>query len=204
MTQGISSARRDDLSSAEAEEGSLTCQDFFVAMTRLTKRWSRRRETDAGAPRLNAYVRRTTMLSENDIIEAVCQHLERQGYRIDQRLTTKQRGHDIIAMKVGEMSIELHVEAKGETSDRQGSARHGKAFNSAQVSDHVAAAFYCAASMLDGAAPSHGIRAGIALPDTKLHRTHVARIRGALAKLEIAVFWVDASKKVSVESTWPV
>ena len=88
------------------------------------------------------------MLSENQVTEAVCDHHKTHGYVITQGMTTKQRGHDIIATKQSTTPIELHIEAKGETSDRQGSARHGKAFNSAQVSDHVASAFFCAAAML--------------------------------------------------------
>ncbi len=144
------------------------------------------------------------MLSENQVIEAVCDHLELHGYAITQRLTTKQRGHDIIAAKQSTTPIELHIEAKGETSDRQGSARHGKAFNSAQVSDHVASAFYCAAAMLQEGAAKQGMRVGIALPDTLLHRTNVSKVAGALASLQIAVFWVQPSLEVNVESTWPL
>ena len=142
------------------------------------------------------------MLSENQVIEAVCSHLESHGYAITQRLTTKQHGHDIIAVRRGVSPIELHIEAKGETSDRKGSARHGKAFNSAQVSDHVAAAFYCAAAMLQDGGKT--LRVGVALPDTKLHRTHIVRVAAALGKLEIAVFWVGPSLEVTVETTWPI
>jgi hypothetical protein len=144
------------------------------------------------------------MLSENQVIEAVCEHLKTHGYVITQRLTTKQRGHDIIATKQSTTPIELHIEAKGETSDRQGSARHGKAFNSAQVSDHVASAFYCAASMLQEGVAKQSMRVGIALPDTPLHRTNVSKVANALASLQVAVFWVRPSLEVNVESTWSV
>src|SRR4051812_38479128 len=103
------------------------------------------------------------MSSEIKEIAAVSDNLKQPGYVITQRLTTKQRGHDIIAAKHSTTPIELHIEAKGETSDRQGSARHGKAFNSAQVSDHVASAFYCAAAILQEGVAKQGMRVGIAL-----------------------------------------
>ncbi len=144
------------------------------------------------------------MLSENHVIDAVCGHLESHGYAITQRLTTKQRGHDIIATRCGVNPIELHIEAKGETSDRHGSPRHGKPFDSAQVSDHVAAAFFCAAAMLQEGSPTERLRVGIAFPDTTLHRTYVSKIAAALARLDVAVFWVQPSLQVSIESAWPL
>ena len=144
------------------------------------------------------------MLTENQVVDAVCKYLESRGYRITQRLTTTQRGHDIIAEKADAGPVELHIEAKGETSDRLGSARFGKAFDTAQVGDHVASAFYCAASMFEEASAKKGVRTGIALPDTSLHRTHISRICGALEKLGIALFWVGAKGEVSVEAPWSI
>ncbi len=160
--------------------------------------------TALGRERLILTLFCSCMLSENQVIEAVCLYLRSHGYRIDQRLTTKQRGHDIIASKDAGNRIELHIEAKGETSDRIGSARHGKGFNSAQVIDHVAAAFYCAAAMLESAGADSAVRAGIALPDTKLHRKQISRVSGAISMLQIAVFFVGSSGQVTVQSPWPV
>jgi hypothetical protein len=137
-----------------------------------------------------------TMLSENAIIDAVCKHLLAQGFDINQSLNTKQRGIDIIAVKDG---FTLYVEAKGETSDRIGSQRFGKAFDASQVRDHVANAFYCAAAMLQKAPSSKPVRAGIALPDERLHRDRIAAVQKALQTLGIPIFWVSPGGSVRVD-----
>jgi hypothetical protein len=135
------------------------------------------------------------MLTEDDVIEAVCSHLERSGYRIVQRCATTQRGEDIVA--VHSSGVTLRIEAKGQTSNRPASRRFGKPFDNAQCHNHVAGAFYAAAAMRD----AHGERVGLAFPDTKLHREHAARVKGALQQLAVAVFWVSADRSVAVEST---
>jgi hypothetical protein len=43
-------------------------------------------------------------------------------------------------------------------------------------------------------------RAGIALPDNPYHRAEVARVRNALRKLEVTLFWVSESGVVSEET----
>src|SRR5690242_15489365 len=134
------------------------------------------------SPRTAARSRHRSMLTENHIVDAVCRHLEAHGYRTLQRLTTIERGCDIIAEKIG-ASVELRIEAKGETSDRSSSARYGKPFSTAQVRDHVAKAFYAAACLLDGTDGSRTVRAGFALPDTPTHRARVAQVQAAITTL---------------------
>jgi hypothetical protein len=107
---------------------------------------------------------------------------------------------DIVAKKVGSVAIDLLIEAKGETSDRQGSARYGKPFNSAQVRDHVANAFYCAASLLDPSSVS--FRVGIALPETAQHRDRMSAVRTAIERLGIGVFRVGSDGDVNLEASW--
>ena len=63
------------------------------------------------------------MLDENDVVAAVCSHLEHEGYTIVQRLRTTQRGVDIIAEHPSRAG-KLHIEAKGGTSARQGRPRY--------------------------------------------------------------------------------
>jgi len=101
------------------------------------------------------------MLNENDVVKAVCSHLERGGYVIRQRCTTKQHGIDIIAQK--ETGKRLLIEAKGATSSRDGSARFGKNFTDNQVWDRVAKGFYTAVC-LHSAHSKSGDRVGLALP----------------------------------------
>jgi Holliday junction resolvase-like predicted endonuclease len=142
------------------------------------------------------------MLTEDEVVDAVCSFLESCGYRIVRRATTMERGDDIVAAK-GDDRFTLHVEAKGETSNRRNSARFGKPFDAAQCRDHVANAFFAAAAQLS--APQSGARrVGIALPDTRRHNNCVAKIQRAVDLLEIAIFWVTADRRVRLASKWPL
>jgi Holliday junction resolvase-like predicted endonuclease len=114
------------------------------------------------------------MLSENDVVEAVCRYLESEGYRIVSRCSTKQHGEDIVA-EHAQSGVTLRVEAKGETCDLPSSKRYGKPFNSAQCRDHVANAFYTAGAMLTKY-PDDKNRFAMAFADTPLHRTYFSRI----------------------------
>lgn len=136
------------------------------------------------------------MLDENDIVEAVCDHLQACGYTVPQGCRSIQRGDDIIA--VHPSGLELFIEAKGETSAQSGSSRYGCPFTRSQVLVHVGLAFYRAAVMLQQAIPTARRRTGIALPDNAHHRERVAAIEGALRQLGIAVFWVRPDRSVTV------
>jgi hypothetical protein len=139
------------------------------------------------------------MLSEDDVVSSVCDYLKQNGYRVVSSCTTKQQGVDIIAEHLASKST-LRVEAKGETSNDPSSKRFGKPFDNAQVSSHVAGAFYAASAMLN----SDRQKVAMAFPSTELHRRHVSRIAEAIRRLEIVVFWVKADRSVSVESTHPL
>lgn len=142
------------------------------------------------------------MLLESDVINAVCKKLESHGYFIHQKLQTNQHGDDIIAEKIGLHPCKIFIEAKGETSSRKGSERYGKPFDSAQVRVHVAEAFYKSAQVLSRETDEGvEILSGIALPDTKLHRSCVKNIQPVLTSLQIIVFWVDESNNILITST---
>jgi len=141
------------------------------------------------------------MLTENDVIDAVCKYLEANGYEIQQRATTRERGPDILAVRKSP-DVTLYVEAKGETSNKPSSRRFGKPFDSAQCKDHVTNAFYSAAAALSAQREGVTTRAGIALPETKRHRACIARIQAALDGLEIGVFWVSRSRQVCLAAKW--
>ena len=134
------------------------------------------------------------MLTENQVIDAVCEFLKSNGWEILKKARTTQKGNDIVASKEGSI---LKIEAKGETSDLQGSARYGKPFDGAQCRDHVANAFFSAAAAHQ-ASGSYELIAGIALPMTPKHQTLIEHIKLALNKLEIAVFWVDKDEHVAL------
>jgi Holliday junction resolvase-like predicted endonuclease len=141
------------------------------------------------------------MLTENQVVDAVCEFLLSQGWQIDSKAQTTQKGHDIVARKDRTILI---IEAKGETSDRKGSARHGKPFDSAQCRDHVANALFSAAEAFQISLPLNKRLLGIALPKTKMHQKLIDQIKVALDVLEIAVFWVGQDKKVTIVSKNPL
>ena len=124
------------------------------------------------------------MLDENDVVDRACAQLVQGGHRIVQRLTTTQRGIDIIAEKDG---VRLLVEAKGSTSSRAGSERHGKPYAQSQVFDRVSKGFYTAATLRT---KNPKARVALAFPDEPWFRGYVKAIDGPLARLEVEVIWV--------------
>jgi hypothetical protein len=138
------------------------------------------------------------VLTENDVVDAVCEFLVAADAEITERATTMQRGPDIVAT-LGARS--LIVEAKGATSSKSETNRFGKRFGRGQVGHHVARAFFtCAALVGDRADPTR--LAAMALPDGALHRAFADHINVAREKLGIGLFWVDGNKKVQLEATW--
>jgi hypothetical protein len=133
------------------------------------------------------------MLTENDVIAAVAKFLVRNGYTITATCTTSQRGIDIEAThpKRGR----LLVEAKGETSSKAGTNRHGRPFERKQVRHHVARALYTAAVL---AQANPGAWVAIALPSTPVHREMVRNVSAALRRLRITVYLVSGAGRVRV------
>lgn len=142
------------------------------------------------------------MLYEDDIIDAVCSHLESRGFTIERRCLSTERGDDIVASHTS--GLRLYIEAKGEGSSREGSPRHGRSFHSGQVFDVVAKAFYRAAVMLQEAHEGERRCAGLALPDTPAFRRRVSAIDQALHRLELPVFWVEPTRRVTVSRELPL
>lgn len=142
------------------------------------------------------------MLYEDDVVDAVCTTIRRSGYEIVQRLRTKQKGDDIIAVRTRDGDVvKLIIEAKGETSSNENSNRYGKAFDSSQVRDHVASAVYRAIQILCRPTDDDGqeVLAGLAFPKTMLHQTAVDSVLPVLRRLGIMVFWVDGDHSVEVD-----
>ena len=138
------------------------------------------------------------MLFESDVISFVCKYLEKQGYRIDQRLNENERGDDIIA--ADSHGKKCFIEAKGETSSREGSARYGRPFDARQISTHVAKALYRAVQMQEE--NTHSCKVGIALPATPEHKRKIAKIAKTLQSLSVEIFWVNSDESVHVEGNW--
>ena len=81
---------------------------------------------------------KSTLLNENDVVNFVSIYLEKKGYKIEQKLTTTQRGIDIVAHHPEKGCC--CVEAKGATSSKKDSNRYNKEFNSSQVKTHIGVA----------------------------------------------------------------
>lgn len=110
-------------------------------------------------------------MDENAVVEPVCSFLGENGYVIKSRCSTAERGFGVCAEKP--TGHRIHVEAKGATSSRPGSARFGKPYTETQVFDRVAKGFYTVFQMQgkgDGKA-----RYVLAVPDTDWFRKYLAR-----------------------------
>jgi len=133
------------------------------------------------------------MLTEDAVINLLCEHLATDGWKIVSRAMPNQRGTDVVATRAG---VRLEVEAKGEGSSKAHTARFGKPFDQAQVKVHVGEAVLKALAVVaQGKA-----QAAVAFPGGRRHRAVVAPVRPALERLGITVFWVGEDGAVSVEA----
>lgn len=137
-----------------------------------------------------------SILTEDDVIDAVIRFLEDKGWKIRSHATAKQRGYDVVAEHGAE---KLLVEAKGAGSSRDGSPRHGHEFDKSQVNDHVAKAILKALRVVSGRKG----RAAVAFPDNRNHREEVEQVRDVLTTLGIATFWISADGAVLVDG-WKI
>lgn len=129
------------------------------------------------------------MITENQIIDAVADYLETEGWTIKQKLTTSQPGFDIIANKNG---LLYYIEAKGGTSSKNTSARFGLPFNSAQAKSHIGQALWKTGEALT---QNPSAKYGIALPDEPCHRTSIEKIASMIKLCGITIFWVGVDLK---------
>jgi len=138
------------------------------------------------------------MLDENQIVDAVCAYLEAKGYEIVQSLHTHQKGIDIVARNPTTGAGYL-IEAKGGTSSRRGTERHGEEFKSSQVMVRVSKASYTTMCLLNSPERGQGDRVAMAFPDTPPFRRLVEKIRQPLNALHIDTFWISEDGQVKIE-----
>lgn len=141
-------------------------------------------------------------LTENDVVECVCRHLESSGWVVESWCTTQQTGEDIVAWDASG-GIRLSIEAKGATSARVGSARYGRPFDSAQVRVHVSEAVFKAMQVLSVSPGPGSVVAGIALPANDMHYSMVRLVLPVLERLRVHLFWVHDGGRVTVGSPVP-
>jgi len=135
------------------------------------------------------------VLDENDVINAVCRHLEGRGYSIERRLGTTQKGVDVVARHTS-TGHRLFVEAKGGTSSREGSSRFGRPYTQSQVFDLTSKGFFATVRNHVERRDGRGDVAALAVPDLQWYREYLGAIRPAVDQLGIAVLWVSAGGDV--------
>lgn len=133
------------------------------------------------------------MLTENDIVNILAEYLVKEGYTINQSLTTLQTGIDLIAENSKEV---LYVEAKGETSSKEGTNRYGSSFSSNQIKSHVSRAILSSMIVLQENPSGSKTKVAIALPDNLGHRNLVLKVLKPLKSISIIVFLISADGKV--------
>lgn len=143
-----------------------------------------------------------SMIYEKDVVNAVVEHLKEHEYEIEQALTALSPGVDIIAVRQQSGETRLRIEARGETSSKDGRSRLDQPYNSAQSKDNVASALYATAKMWAEQDRPEGDRIAIALADTELHRQFEAPIHDTLQELGIGVFWVNREHEVELDAPW--
>ena len=136
-------------------------------------------------------------MNENEVIDAVCSHLQREGWTITQRQHTTQQGVDVIA-RDPRTGRECYIEAKGGTSAREGSARFGKAFSSSQVLDHVSKAVFAAIQQRTEKPDREMAEVAIAVPGDRNHRRYLEPVAQTLASAGIHVMLVSESGGIEV------
>ena len=134
---------------------------------------------------------KSTLLNENDVVNFVSIYLEKKGYKIEQKLTTTQRGIDIVAHHPEKGCC--CVEAKGATSSKKDSNRYNKEFNSSQVKTHIGVAILRSFQTKQQHTTSLVV---IALPNNQKHKAIIESVRVPLMNSGIQVFWVNENGSI--------
>jgi hypothetical protein len=133
------------------------------------------------------------MLYEDQVVDAVANHLRNDGWTIESVALAVQAGDDIVASREG---VRLLVEAKGEGSSKAHTAKFGKPFDRGQVGTHVAVAVLRSLRV-----SSAGIdTAALAFPAEANHQREISRVWPALSREGIEVFWVTEDGEVKMQS----
>jgi hypothetical protein len=134
------------------------------------------------------------VITENKVVEVVAGYLTAKNWRIVSTAKTIQHGPDVVALSSS--GREIWIEAKGQTSSKQGTNRFGKEFNRNQKEDHLGRALLKCCQYLSDRAD---LILAIALPNDDLDSDLVRRISPALQRLKILTILVNEDG--SVESS---
>lgn len=126
------------------------------------------------------------MLTENEVVEAICSYLLDNQCEINQKLSTSQTGIDIIATKLN--GIKCYIEVKGATSSKPNTSKFGKEFDKSQVKTHVGVALVASFRAMNEFPNSESI---IALPNNANHRLIIESMRKPIIQSGIKVWFVS-------------
>jgi len=134
-----------------------------------------------------------SMLTENDVVNAVSIFLKGRGYTIQQALTTSQHGIDIEA--TNSEKRRCFVEAKGATSSKSASNRYGKEFTASQIKTHVGVALLKSFQTLQLHKDAEVI---IALPNNSGHKSIIASMLIPIKNSGVKIYLVNENASVEI------
>ncbi|MBL0319329.1 MAG: hypothetical protein IPP74_08590 [Alphaproteobacteria bacterium] len=133
------------------------------------------------------------MLSENELIDALCMYLKSHDYKIVVARTTKEKGIDVIAKKG---TSRLLIEAQGDPGSFKGSKRYERTFSPSQISTSVSTDLYPAADLSSHERQGED-KIALAFPNHPTYLTFIAKIRPVLDELDITVFLIGDDRSVT-------
>lgn len=126
------------------------------------------------------------MLTENEVVIAMCALLQSNGYTISSHKLDTQSGHDIEAVKDGRT---IYLECKGGTSKKT-----GRPFSIDYQWRAISGAFFNQIRLKERHRESE---VGIALPDGGRYPELIAVLKGFCSSYGIRIFWLSESAQVS-------
>jgi hypothetical protein len=128
------------------------------------------------------------MLNENEIAEILTDYFINKGYDIISKLTTIEKGIDLIVKN--KYKVTTYIEIKGETSASVTSKRYGMPFKTDQITNHVGRALLATFKAMNSYTLKND-RFAIALPDTTRHEKVISNIKSVIDKLNVTVYLVS-------------
>jgi len=131
------------------------------------------------------------VITENDVIERVSAYLAQRNWRVESTASTFEHGPDVIARS--DVGKEIWIEAKGQTSSKEGSRRYGKEFSRSQKEDHLGRALLKCCQYIS---ERSDLIVAVALPNDDVNSDLITRIGAVLQKLKIVSFLVGGDGSV--------
>lgn len=126
------------------------------------------------------------MLTENDVVELLADYFQKKKHEIISKCTTTQTGIDLVVRD--KKGTYTYIEAKGETSSKEGTNRFGSAFNTGQVNNHIAKALLASLKAMNKHQEG---KFAMAFPATASHQKVLEQIIKSVKKLDIDVYLVS-------------